>query len=222
MYCPTNDVSRAKSPDDEENIHASPLQPQPPPLSKSPPPTPSLKESRTLERDRQRLKKAAALFVRRARKAEAKAKAKAQVHVKPQQQQQSTWKNVGAWGRVDDSGDDELGVEESQVEWGEARSLSLRVGAPEDAERERESARRAEVTLSDLLIARKPRRGREQDFEVVPPIRSVIVLDDITTPELDVDEPWEHVYASDADDNDTQNHHTELSYAKIVALSYLP
>ncbi|KAG6886471.1 hypothetical protein C0992_003794, partial [Termitomyces sp. T32_za158] len=126
---------------------------------------------------------------------------------------------------VDDQDEqDELAVEENEVEWGEARSLSLRIGPPEDAQREREwegvrtrGLHRTEVALSDLLIARKPRRGREQDFEVVPPLRSVIVLDDITTPEFDFDEPWEHVYASDADTND--NYRPELSYAKIAALN---
>ncbi|KAG6822933.1 hypothetical protein H0H87_002287 [Tephrocybe sp. NHM501043] len=54
----------------------------------------------------------------------------------------------------------------------------------------------------------------DRDFEVVPALRSVIVLDDFTLPELDPDEAWEHVYASDADDTTSAP-----SYAKIAALN---
>ncbi|KAG6901362.1 hypothetical protein C0995_012976 [Termitomyces sp. Mi166 len=190
---------------------------QPPPQCKSPPPTPSLKESRAYEHDRQRLKKAAVLLARR----QAKMKTKALSLVKPQSRSGAGMCVDSRVGVHDCEDEDELGVEENEVEWGEARSLSLRVGVPEDAqwERERTGGRRAEVALSDLLIARKPRRGREQDFELVPPLRSVIVLDDITAPaELDLDEPWEHVCASDADEKYDPTEF-RVSYANIVALS---
>ncbi|KAG6884035.1 hypothetical protein C0993_001949 [Termitomyces sp. T159_Od127] len=220
MRCPTNYVSlsRTKSPVPVHRDENTGPHQQEPPQCKSPPPTASFKESRAFEHDRQRLKKAAVLLARNARKSEAKT---TQVIVKPQQQSARRG-GAGVHVEVNDRDDeDELVLEENEVEWGEARSPSLRLGPPEDAQREREregirtrGLHRAEVALSDFLIARKPRRGREQDFEVVPPLRSVIVLDDIATPELDFDEPWEHVYASDADNN----HRPELSYAKIVAL----
>ncbi|KAK0432534.1 hypothetical protein EV421DRAFT_1848857 [Armillaria borealis] len=51
----------------------------------------------------------------------------------------------------------------------------------------------SEVKLSDLLV-RKQDRKKEPDFEVIPHIRSVIVLDDFT-PDLAADEPWEHIDA---------------------------
>ncbi|KAK0501138.1 hypothetical protein EDD18DRAFT_1348626 [Armillaria luteobubalina] len=54
-------------------------------------------------------------------------------------------------------------------------------------------SRKPEVRLSDLLV-RKQDRKKEPDFEVIPHIRSVIVLDDFT-PDLAADEPWEHIDA---------------------------
>jgi hypothetical protein len=51
------------------------------------------------------------------------------------------------------------------------------------------------------------------DFEVVPHIRSVIALDDNTPDELDIDEPWEHIYSTDCEEN------KGLSYAQVAALS---
>ncbi|KAG5634633.1 hypothetical protein H0H81_001323 [Sphagnurus paluster] len=64
---------------------------------------------------------------------------------------------------------------------------------------------------TDLLSVSFPLGGRT-DFEVVPPIRSVIVLDDAIMPDLDFDEPWEHVGLDDADE-------PAPSYAKIAALN---
>ena len=42
----------------------------------------------------------------------------------------------------------------------------------------------------------------------------MIVLDDAATPDLDFDEPWEHIHGTD-DESPTP----ELSYAKIAALN---
>ena len=33
----------------------------------------------------------------------------------------------------------------------------------------------------------------EDDFEMVSPVRPVIVLDDLEAKDMDMDEPWEHV-----------------------------
>ncbi|KAK0478590.1 hypothetical protein EDD18DRAFT_1295979 [Armillaria luteobubalina] len=63
-------------------------------------------------------------------------------------------------------------------------------------------SRKPEVKLSDLLVRKQDRkkgtwlsfRWRQPDFEVIPHIRSVIVLDDFT-PDLAADEPWEHIDA---------------------------
>ncbi|KAK0234205.1 hypothetical protein IW262DRAFT_1452740 [Armillaria fumosa] len=55
------------------------------------------------------------------------------------------------------------------------------------------ASRKPEVKLSDLLVWKQDRK-KEPDFEVIPHIRSVIVLDDFT-PDLAADEPWEHIDA---------------------------
>jgi hypothetical protein len=90
---------------------------------------------------------------------------------------------------------------------------------------------RPQAQLADVLVLpRKPRKGTgmhifdvglraipyqplDGDFEVVPPIRSVIVLEDNATPDLDADEPWEHV--SMADERPIHS----LSYAKVASLN---
>jgi len=72
-----------------------------------------------------------------------------------------------------------------------------------------------QVQLADLIVTKKPRRqGKDGDFEVIPPVRSVIVLDDPVTPDMDFDEPWEHIYGVD---DDMPSY--EPSYAKIVSLN---
>ncbi|KAF9260825.1 hypothetical protein L218DRAFT_1079067 [Marasmius fiardii PR-910] len=70
-----------------------------------------------------------------------------------------------------------------------------------------------EAKLTDFVISvRKARKHRETDFEFIPHIRSVIVLDDIVqTKDVSVvDEPWEHI----GDDEKLPN---ELTYANVVA-----
>ncbi|KAF8167259.1 hypothetical protein B0H34DRAFT_8602 [Crassisporium funariophilum] len=69
-----------------------------------------------------------------------------------------------------------------------------------------------QVNLADLIdVAHKKPRKEKDDFEVIPPLRSVIVLDDMTeVHDMDVDEPWEHVSA----DEDRED--LEPSYATIV------
>jgi hypothetical protein len=68
-----------------------------------------------------------------------------------------------------------------------------------------------EVKLADLVVSRKPRKIKEADFEVISPPRPVIVLDEFTMHDMDVDEPWEHVYAKEDNMDDAP------SYAEIVS-----
>jgi len=70
-----------------------------------------------------------------------------------------------------------------------------------------------DVKLTDLVTTGKPKKRREGDFEVVPHIRSVIVLDDFCSDEKDVEEPWEHVHG---DDDEKAN---IPSYAEIVTIA---
>jgi len=72
---------------------------------------------------------------------------------------------------------------------------------------------RYEVKLADLIRPGKPRKPKgDGDFEVIPHIRSVIALDDNTPDELVIDEPWEHVYSTDCEED------RGLSYAQVAAL----
>jgi hypothetical protein len=92
---------------------------------------------------------------------------------------------------------------------------------------------RHEVPLAALVTTRKPRKGRgmccpslatskqrshnlvtEGDFEFVPHVRPVIVLDDVMTPDVEVDEPWEHVYG-----NDDEYPDKDPSYATIASFN---
>ncbi|CAA7264917.1 unnamed protein product [Cyclocybe aegerita] len=81
------------------------------------------------------------------------------------------------------------------------------------------------VSLLDFVVtsSRKPRKAKDDDFEFIPPVRSVIVLDDMAeTRDMDVDEPWEHVDddfdgtdASKASDAGSDKD-AEPSYAEVV------
>ncbi|KAG6917373.1 hypothetical protein DXG01_002748 [Tephrocybe rancida] len=205
-FCSPVSRSATSAPTDENAV---------PPSSKSPAlsPVPSLKESRAREHDRQRLKKAAALLQRTARKTQLPVPG-ACWPTKAHTPHTGSVRGPGV--RVDDN-EEEQGVEENEVEWGDVTSpLSSRVAD------ELGAIERPEVALSDLLISssRKPRHSRvARDFEIVPALRSVIVLDDFSVPELDPDEPWEHVYASDASESPAPAPTPELSYAKIAALN---
>jgi len=76
-----------------------------------------------------------------------------------------------------------------------------------------------EVNLADLLKPSKARRVRgSADFEVVPRVRSVIALDEFppTGHDLELDEPWEHVYE---EEHATSDRGINPSYAQVVAVS---
>jgi hypothetical protein len=91
-----------------------------------------------------------------------------------------------------------------------------------------------DVKLADLVTAGKPKKSKgtcpssqiflfhgtqettEGDFEVVPHIRSVIVLDDFSGDEKDVEEPWEHIQLGDDFDEKLIN---GPSYAEVVAFT---
>jgi len=71
-----------------------------------------------------------------------------------------------------------------------------------------------DVKLADLVTAGKPKKSKDQEFEFIPHIRSVIVLDDIPGDDKDSEEPWEHVQE---DELDEKVHGP--SYAEVVAIA---
>lgn len=68
-----------------------------------------------------------------------------------------------------------------------------------------------EVMLEELMLSAKVRKGAAGDFEVIPHVKSVLVLDDMFD-EQELDEPWEHISASSSDDDDTKT----PSYAQVL------
>jgi hypothetical protein len=80
-----------------------------------------------------------------------------------------------------------------------------------------------EVKLEDLVVTPQKKAGRKTrdgDFEVVPHVRAVIVLDDnADVHDMDVDEAWEHVTLDNDDDeaSSSSDGGEPVSYAKIAA-----
>jgi hypothetical protein len=163
-------------------------------LAVSSPALPSLKDLRAFEHDRQRVKKAADLVKMRARKGQGRWAAlvkgelynssrKSTAPVASEKQKRLRAEEMDALeGPLADSGRDVDGVAFS------------------------DASPPSEVKLADLITFRKPRKGlgmcicvlspspaersTDGDFVVIPH-RSVIVLDDIVSRDLLVDEPWD-------------------------------
>jgi len=73
---------------------------------------------------------------------------------------------------------------------------------------------RKEVKIADLITARKPRKSKDGDFEVIPHVRSVIALDEFVSGlDPSVDEPWEHIGGQFEEDDIARTH----SYAEILS-----
>ncbi|KAH8094675.1 hypothetical protein BXZ70DRAFT_352992 [Cristinia sonorae] len=72
-----------------------------------------------------------------------------------------------------------------------------------------------EVDLTNLMKPAKARKSKRVvgDFEVLPSLRQVVALDDRLDGELEADEPWEHLSATDEDDS------KDASYAKVAAFA---
>ncbi|TDL20928.1 hypothetical protein BD410DRAFT_899208 [Rickenella mellea] len=71
-----------------------------------------------------------------------------------------------------------------------------------------------EVLLQDLVGQAKFRKGKAGDFELIPHVRSVIVLEDHDFEEPNEDEAWEHVSGDDEDDTSSVK---APSYAEVVS-----
>jgi len=75
---------------------------------------------------------------------------------------------------------------------------------------------RLEVSLADFVVTRKTRKGIDNDFEVIPHVRSVIILDDNQPHDIEIDEPWEHINGVD-EDHRRSDPVKPSSYAMVVA-----
>jgi len=91
-------------------------------------------------------------------------------------------------------------------------------GKANEEELQASPERKLEVNLGDLIVTRKSpsRKGAENDFELIPHIRSVIILDDNQPHDIDVEEPWEHITGVE-DDQGYKDNAKGISYAMVVA-----
>jgi len=172
-------------------------------LAASLPTLSSVKDVRAFEHDRQRVKKAADLVKMRARKSQGRwaSLAKGELY-------NSSRKNTSP---SESEKQKRLRAEEVEALDGSlADSCDFSVVAPRDA------SQPSEVKLSDLVTFRKPRKGLDDDFVLIPH-RSVIVLDDFATHDLMVDEPWEHIYGSDEEESIATTPTKGPSYAAILS-----
>ncbi|EPQ60191.1 hypothetical protein GLOTRDRAFT_134918 [Gloeophyllum trabeum ATCC 11539] len=116
-------------------------------------------------------------------------------------------KPIGTW----DEADVVVGAEDATVVSSPAKSWAANLIRPE----------KTEVKLADLISAnRKSSRPRDSDFEMIPHVPSVIVLDDTflieeETSNAGPDEPWEHILS--VEDEDAKAN--APSYAQVVSQS---
>ncbi|KAJ7366890.1 hypothetical protein DFH08DRAFT_178795 [Mycena albidolilacea] len=170
-------------------------------LAVSTPALPSLKDVRAFEHDRQRVKKAADLVKMKARKGQSRwaALAKGELY-------NSSKKTVAPV----------LSEKQRRLRAEEVDTLDGALadsGCDADGVASCDASQPSEVKLADLITFRKPRKGLDGDFVVIPH-RSVIVLDDITSHDLLVDEPWDLL---DEDDSPATTPTKALSYAEILS-----
>lgn len=173
------------------------------PLTASSPTLSSIKDLRAFEHDRQRAKKAADLVKMRARKGQGRWGSLAKGGLYNSSKKSATPVFSEKHGR--------LGTDEA-FDGLLADSCDLGTVASRDVFK----LAQPEVRLSDLVTFRKPSKGLDGDFVVVPH-RSVIVLDDIATHDLLIDEPWEHIYGSDEEESAATTPTKGPSYAAILS-----
>ena len=80
-----------------------------------------------------------------------------------------------------------------------------------------------QVNFEDLLkvsAQRKARKTKDEEFELVPAVKSVIALDDMPTGavhDMEIDEPWEHIESEEGEGKKMKGgKRAEPSYAAIV------
>jgi len=160
-----------------------------------------LKDVRAYERERQQVKKAAEL-VRAKQRKESRTVAG-----------RNTWSPWGDKPKTNVTSSGYISWFRGNGLWdNEEEKVQLEVKRPVTPIKlmSKEDSLRGVVTLADMVVPGK-RKDQEGDFEVIPLPRQVIVLDEFTIPDIDVDEPWEHVRGDHKEKADS------LSYAEIVS-----
>jgi hypothetical protein len=191
--------------------------------------SPNPKDVRAYEHDRQRVKKAAERVLTKAKKERGWTMRRGAAYAKCSCCQSDKAKRLGAKdvkGLLD-------GDVVSDVAFLESRRLRSDSGPTLSSQPFKgfASATR-DVKLADLVTAGRPKKSKgnlvftsfrpffhsrkpaERDFEFIPHIRSVIVLDDVFGDDIDEEEAWEHVLLEDELDEKIQC----PSYAQVVAI----
>jgi len=157
-----------------------------------------VKDTRSYERNRQRLKNAMELVKRRARKA--RQRASAGLTTLPSTPHPSEKERRLRADDVDPLRDVKvLDMLESPI--------SSDFGT-------RNFTFTGEAKLSDLIVTGRSRKVKDGDYEMIPRLRSVIVLDEVEDIDSELDEPWEHVLNEDKKGLDAAK---KPSYAEIVS-----
>lgn len=99
--------------------------------------------------------------------------------------------------------------------------LMTKVSLPPSEDGRTDSSSGVKVNLSEIMMLsqKKPRKSSADDFELIPHIRSVIALDDAVVHDMDLDEPWEHIYDDVNVNNgasDGVNKFGRLTYARVA------
>ncbi|KAL4242861.1 hypothetical protein ABKN59_011605 [Abortiporus biennis] len=84
----------------------------------------------------------------------------------------------------------------------------------EFVDEKRASERSVEIDIIAFARPSKPKKSKAGDFELIAHPRSVIILDDQTNTDFELDDPWE--YISTVTDDDLQDKAAPLSYADVV------
>ncbi|KAF7314322.1 hypothetical protein MKEN_00904800 [Mycena kentingensis (nom. inval.)] len=173
--------------------------------------SPVLKDLRAFEHDRQRVKKAAdRAKTRKGRGWSALAKGEAYLSSRKGASQPSSEKTKLLRADEVDPLEDDLAYD------------AARAKVPRPAGHGAQPVA-VEVKLADLVTLsgyRKTRKAPMGDFVVIP-ARSVIPLDDFDSVarELVIEEPWEHIYALDDDDQSPATTPTKVSYADVLTMN---
>jgi hypothetical protein len=183
------------------------------------------RDARAYERERQRMKRAGEWAKRRARKATSQGTTgvgrPGAVH---SGRRSKGWRDgkgeldMDLYAALPRSRDKERTTAGVRDEWSAGLLKGVSLPPSGGGGTASDSAPAVRINLSELVVvSHKRHRKRNADgFEVIPPIRSVIALDDAATlRDMDIDESWEHIYANDGEGK-TSDKVSEPSYARVV------
>jgi len=170
------------------------------------------KDARAYEHERQRAKHAGEWAKRRARKATKGAGRASAVHGG----RRAKSRKVGSDVEVDVFAVISQGKDTERTTDGLGAGLLKRVFSGENGTDAAKLVPKAKVNLSEIMVLsqKKLRSLNVDDFEVIPHIRSVVALDDVDhVHDMDLDEPWEHIYG---EENASDGKFSRPSYARVA------